>query len=225
MIRNRGRGRSGDDDDDFGVDKPVLITRDQSISNTYTVFFDDLLMEAANYSNLLTFLASATEQDIFVFRFIGCPGGDLNVALPIYNAIRNTPAQTISVLESYSCSAATMLFLASDNFVVQPGATMMVHGASYGNRGHMSYMRSSVNFSEKYIRGIFERVYKGFLTQQEIDHLLTTDYDMNLMEDEIVERLQKMAEASEAKVVEAEAPQKPVEPKKPSRATKPRNKE
>lgn len=197
------QGRSDEDDDQVIPVSPILVTREQNISNTFTVFFDKAIENPQDYSGLLGLLASASEEDVFIFRFIGCPGGGLHVALPIYNAIQNTSAQTISVLESHSASAATMLFLASDRAVVQPNATMMVHGASYGAVGHMSYNKSHVEFSDAYLKSLFTRVYSGFLTEEEIERLVTTDYDMNLLDTEILERLKKM---SEPPVTEPEQP-------------------
>jgi ATP-dependent protease ClpP protease subunit len=205
------RNRSEEDDEQNTLTSPILVTRDQTISNTFTVFFDRGLDNAQDYSGLLGLLAAGTEEDFFIFRFIGCPGGSLHIALPIYNAIQNTEAQTISVLESHSASAATMLFLASDRAVVQPSATMMIHGASYGGVGHMSYLRSHVDFSDNYLSSLFKRVYSGFLTDEEINRLLTTDYDMNLMDTEIIERLKKMSEPVPEVV---DVPEKPKTPAK-----------
>jgi ATP-dependent protease ClpP protease subunit len=210
------RNRSEDDEDQIIPNNPILIAREQQVSNTFTVYFDKALENPGDYSQLLSLLASASEDDIFVFRFIGCPGGSLHIALPIYNAIQNTAAQTISVLESHSASAATMLFLACGRAVVQPSATMMIHGASYGAVGHMSYNKSHVEFSDAYLKSLFERIYKGFLTDEEINRLLTTDYDMNLFDTEIIERLKGLNPEANIEVLKAEEPDPVPEQPKPA---------
>lgn len=203
------RNRSEDEEDQIIPNNPILIAREQQVSNTFTVYFDKALENPGDYSQLLSLLAAASEDDIFIFRFIGCPGGSLHIALPIYNAIQNTAAQTISVLESHSASAATMLFLACGRAVVQPSATMMIHGASYGAVGHMSYNKSHVEFSDAYLKALFERIYKGFLTDDEINRLLTTDYDMNLLDTEIIERLKGLSSETPKDVEPDPVPEQP----------------
>jgi ATP-dependent protease ClpP protease subunit len=108
-----------------------------------------------------------------------------------------------------------MLLLACQRVVVQPGSSMMIHGASYGSFGHMSHVKSTVEFSETYLRSIFNRVYKGFLTEEEVEKLLTTDYDLNFTDQQIIERLTKMTEPAEDVVQETKpAPKGRAKPKK-----------
>lgn len=182
--------KAEDDFDGQTPSNPIMVIREQSVLNRDTVFFDRELKNPSDYTNLIMQLNSANEGDSFIFRFMACPGGRIDVTLPIYNAIMDTNAQTLGVLESHSASGATMLLMACDSVLVQPHASMMVHGASYGSVGHMSSIRNMVNFSESFISKLFMEVYEGFLTDEEIKHLLSTDHDMNLEADEIVERLE-----------------------------------
>jgi len=211
--------RVSDDTEDERMSDPIMISKEQNVSNTYTVYFDSAIINARDYTGLLSLLQTSSEDDIFLFRFIGCPGGRLDVALPIYNAIKNTPAETVGILESYSASAATMLFLANKQFVVMPNSSMMVHGASYGAGGHMSSVKSWTEFNDKYISKLFRDVYSGFLSEEEINKLLNENFDLDLMEEEIVSRLKAMANPEQ----KAKATRKPRTKQKGSQDDQPSN--
>lgn len=183
--------RSEDEDDIPQRSGPVSIVQQTRSFNTYNIRIDGYLENSSDFRGFLNLLEFATEDDTIIIR-LSSGGGELEIAQTIRNALKACQAKTVIVLDSWAASAATMFFNVVDQVVVQPCSYIMVHGASYGKSGHMSDIKSYVEFSEKRIRSVFKEAYEGFLTDEEMERILSNDIDVYMEEDEIVERLEKM---------------------------------
>lgn len=220
MNRNPKRSPRGDDEveDDQLVAMPfkgpVSITVDRKVFSTYTVRLDDYLEDPADFRGLLNVLDSAGPDDNVIIR-LSTGGGSMEIALTIRNALRNSQANTVLVLDSWAASAGTMWFNVVDQVAIQPGSFIMVHGASYGIQGHMAKIKGYVDFSEARLGKLFHEIYEGFMTPEEVDDLLKNNTDVYMEADEIATRIQAMNKHFENKAKAAQAPAKPAR-KKPN---------
>ena len=136
--------------------------------------------------------------------FINSGGGRLDTAVQYLTNMRNTAATTTSHLEGVCHSAATLLFLGADNWVVNPNALMLIHNYSGGAFGKGDELMSNVTANDKWVKGVMSSAYEGFLTEEEIS-LVYKNQDLWLESDEIEERLQGVVALREEKAAEHEA--------------------
>lgn len=142
-------------------------------------------------------IRSAGPEDLLLLYFSDCPGGVMGTGQSIINALMETPARTVAVLEGHNCSLATMIPLICREVVVTPYTSMMLHSVSGGGGGTMvNHERQAIFFSKMYSE-FLDDVYDGFLFEEEIQDL-KHGLEIYLDSDEIQERLQRRAELMEA---------------------------
>lgn len=123
---------------------------------------------------------------------INSPGGNLDSTLQIIDAMSQSEAYKVGYLESEACSAATMLFLVCDNWIISRFASMMIHNASYGSVGKSHEVSSQVEFTKSHTEDIVRTLYKDFLTEDEIEDVLK-GLDIWFDSETIYERLGELA--------------------------------
>lgn len=214
IRRDKGKPHGNDDEVMVPQQSAVVISVDQKTTYNYTARIDGYLEEPADFRGLLAVLDNMGEEDTMVLR-LSTGGGDLEIALTIRNALKACRGTTVLVLDTWAASAGTMWFNVVDQVAVQPHAYIMVHGASYGLKGHMSHIAGNVVFSEHRVRALFHDIYEGFMTKDEIEHILNTNQDVYMDEEEICKRLKMMNDHFETKNRPAAVPKpKAARPKK-----------
>lgn len=165
----------------------------ESKGTAFHLYLFGEIKEPNNYIAWFEMFRSATENDD-VYIHINSEGGDVQTALQIRNYMIQSPATVITCIEGYCMSAATIVFLAGDGYIVHNHSVMMVHNYSGAVIGKGGEMFDEVTFSKNWFSGILEEVYEDFLTTQEIDSLINNK-DIWFGFDEIEARLNKMADA------------------------------
>jgi len=90
------------------------------------------------------------------------------------------------------CSAATIIFLACDEFVVSDDCEFMIHTAGVGYSGKQNNFHEYALFVNKGNERLMKKYYNGFLSESEIEQALKgTDFWFDA--DEVVERLSARA--------------------------------
>jgi ATP-dependent protease ClpP protease subunit len=140
------------------------------------------------YNDLFQVLINADKDDS-VRIWVDSGGGRIDTTLRILAALRDTDAEVTIIGCGLAASAASMLFLRSDNVVVTPEMTMMIHSASYGTGGKQAEIADTVHFNTKQLNKLLDETYDGFLTPLEIEHLkIGKEYHFDA--DEIIQRLE-----------------------------------
>ena len=165
-------------------------------SYTHNRFFlDKEIVDPSEYRDLIQTLITATENDL-VEILISSPGGSIEGMVAIISAMQECSC-TVRVVIVGSChSAASLIALSADEVAVMPYAQMLLHSASYGTGGKSAEVFAQVKHVEKYVSGIMRNVYKGFLTEKEIEGILSGT-DLWLCANEIEERLEKRKQVIE----------------------------
>ena len=142
----------------------------QTAERTYQhhdVFLDSPIEEPAGYRELLSVLFNATEDDT-VNIFINSEGGQLDTALAIVEALKNTEAQVTAVLIGACHSAASIISMYCDQVAVLDSAYSMVHTASFGSAGSTGNVKAHTEFTVRQVEKLLNETYDGFLTKDEL---------------------------------------------------------
>lgn len=148
-------------------------------------------------------LKEAKEGDI-INLYINSSGGNLDTALQFATNIRNCLGLVTAHIEGLCHSAATILFLSANSWVVQPEALMLLHNYSGGAFGKGVDLPLQVNTEHTWICNLMNSYYEGFLLEEEITKLTDTNKDFWLNAEQIATRLQNLTELRSAILVKEE---------------------
>ena len=191
--------------------------------NKFEFNLDEDIKEPSYYRSLIEVLNNATEQDLVVLN-INSGGGQLDSAISIIDALRNTRANTLAWISGSAYSAAGIVALSCQNLEVGEFATLMCHNSQYGLGGYTTDIKDRAVFEHKMISKIMHSVYKHFLSVDEVEAVLSNK-TIWMDADEIVERFTKMQEKLQDEFeAELEALQKEQEDALEGAYTKPKKK-
>ena len=142
----------------------------------------------AEIVNPIDLLRNANSKEI-VRLHINTPGGRLDSATMIIDAIAASDAYVIGVLSGNVSSAGTMIALACDELECSSYLEFMIHYFSGGTGGKGNEIKAHSNFIDKHMPMIFKKMYAGFLTNKEIEDMIEGK-DIWLNGDEVLERFE-----------------------------------
>lgn len=158
-----------------------------SDKNHTTAYLTNTIEEPSEYNELCFRLKSASPAEIFTL-VINTPGGILDSALMLVDAIKTSKAKIIAQISGTVASAGTIITLACDEVEVAPHTAFMIHNYSGGLVGKGHELKAHQEFVDANLNNSFTDLYKGFLTPSEIKKVIDgKDYWMN--RDEVLERL------------------------------------
>lgn len=178
--------------------------RQQNSNNTYTFFIDGEIGPPENYRDLIQTLRKASENDLIEIM-LNTPGGRLDSAQSIINAIHMSSASVVGIVNVEACSAGSMIALQCPNLVILPDSILMLHPASYGTYGNSHDNKVFADFINKRIRILVNNYYKDFLSEKEIEELLTGK-TFWMQEPEIIERLDRRQKVLQEQINESQEP-------------------
>jgi ATP-dependent protease ClpP protease subunit len=177
-----------------------------------------------DYIEWFHIINNARESDIIKIN-INSPGGNLFTAVQLLQAFQMSNAHLVMNVAGACMSAATLIFLAGDEYLVNEHSAFLFHNYSGGVIGKGGEMYQSVIHQRKWSEHILRKAYKNFLTEEEIDSLID-DKDIWMDCNVVVERLnaRNALLEVEAAAVEAAAAAAAAEPAKTKkRAQKAKN--
>lgn len=231
---NRPRLHDSDDEDEGrGGFSPLIEMKRKpyrQYEQIYTAqhihfYISEQIGEPADYTDMIHRIMTAGESDT-VFIHLNTPGGQLETGIQIINAMQNTMAKVITVLESTAYSMGSLIFLAGDEMIVNDNCMMMFHNFNGGFVGKGNELTSELEATVMWYQTLARNLYVPFLTDDELSRISRGE-DMWMQSVEIRERLKNMmdvilkeraAEERAARVSEAK-PTKKVAPAK-KRVTK-----
>ena len=158
-----------------------------SDKNHTTAYLTNTIEEPSEYNELCFKLKSASPAEIFTL-VINTPGGILDSALMLVDAIKTSKAKVIAQISGTVASAGTIITLACDDVEVALHTAFMIHNYSGGLVGKGHELKAHQEFVDANLNNSFTDLYKGFLTPSEIKKVIDgKDYWMN--RDEVLERL------------------------------------
>lgn len=161
------------------------------------VYLDEPIVDLPYYRNLIQYLREMTEHDTLRL-WIDTPGGDLNSALAIIDAINNTQGEVLAIVTGEAASAGSLIALLSPNLILGDRARFFLHAASYGiGFSKQNDIESYVDNNKTFLREIMKEAYTGFLTPEEME-LLFVGKDYYFRGEELRDRIQRRVEFLES---------------------------
>lgn len=164
------------------------------------IFIDEPIGEPSDYREEIEALDSALPHDN-VRILLTTPGGRLDTALLLCNAIEQCEAEVTGCMVDEVASAGTAIALACDNWELGDMTYFMIHSASHGAVGKDHEVKSQMKFMEKHLDKFLKKVYTGFLTPKEIS-AVADGKDMWIDGDDLRSRLKNYAEYRQKKIEE-----------------------
>ena len=166
-------------------DKPVPIIDE---GGTITAFLTDEIQEAFVYNELCHILYTADDQTSITLH-INTPGGYLDAAFMLVDAIKSSKATITANLTGTVASAGTIIALSCDKLVVADHTSFMIHNYSSGMQGKGGELKAKQKHTEASLATAFSEFYGGFLTPSEIEDVID-DKDMWMGKEEVLRRWQ-----------------------------------
>lgn len=143
------------------------------------------LDDSINYAELCHILNTTTDS---VHIHINSRGGSLQATVQILKAIESCKGSVYGYLEGLCHSAATLIFLSCDYFIVADNCSFMIHNYSGGAFGKGGEIYSQALHTNKWVYDLMRDVYTPFLTDEEI-HSVKLNQDIWLFSPDVIERL------------------------------------
>ena len=159
----------------------------QNVHHFY--IYGDIEDDIERYSDLLNILKTGSELDT-IFIYINSGGGCMRMAIQIVNAMFASDCKIITSLDGEAFSAATLIFLAGQEYIVNDNCSFMLHTYSGGMQGKGSEMITQIEYYEGYARKVFGKFYEKILTEEELEDVIGGK-DKWLDSDELIERLER----------------------------------
>ena len=169
-------------------DKPTPVIKVNE--KLYRVYLLEEIGAPLDYAEIVELLEDLDESCTVEFH-INTPGGVLDTAVMLMDAINRTEARTVGRLSGTVASAGTMIALTLDELVIAPYTSFMIHAWSVtGQAGKANEIEAQNKFMQKETKELFNSVYERLLTPREIGKVLKGT-DIWLNDKEVQERLRK----------------------------------
>lgn len=99
-------------------------------------------------SDVSSYTLARTVQDLDVDEItvhINSYGGEVAEGLAIHNSLKNHPAKIRTVCDGFACSAASVVFMAGDERVMNPASLLMIHNAWTSASGNAKELRKAAD--------------------------------------------------------------------------------
>jgi len=162
---------------------------ERTMSRTYDLYLHDEIEGPDDYIEWNQLFRSATAEDV-IYVHINSYGGQINTAIQMIRAMRETSATIVTSIEGACMSAATMIFLQGDVCEISDHSQFMVHTYSGAAWGKGNEMASQVLHDGDWISDLMHDIYTHFFTEAEIDAVIAGK-DVWLTPDDVFTRLKK----------------------------------
>lgn len=148
--------------------------------------------DSEDFIDFIRAIREAKSTDLIRIH-IDCCGGNVDTALILCDNLKYSKATVEISVEGLCASAATLIMLAGDQWEILEHAHIMIHAWSGMLYGKWHEQQAKFHFDEDYFESVWRQIYKGFLTDQEIEDVLNGK-DIWLTATETLERLGKFKE-------------------------------
>lgn len=151
--------------------------------------------EIEKYCDLLNIIKTANELDTIVI-YINSEGGSMRMAIQIINSILASNAKIVTSLDGDAFSAASMIFLAGHEYIVNDNCSFMIHTYTGGMQGKGHELFSQFEYINEHVKKVFAKFYQKILTDEELVKV-NHGQDIWMDSEELIRRLDKNCEEKE----------------------------
>lgn len=158
------------------------------VTNRYhtDVYITDSIEEPFIYNELCHKLRSAEKGDTVTLH-LNTPGGMIDSAFMLIDAIKQSKAKVTASLTGTVASAGTIIALSCNNLEVADHTAFMIHNYSGGLSGKGHEMKARQEFIDSSLNDAFTSFYSGFLTDKEMKDVIDGK-DMWMSKSEVLTR-------------------------------------
>lgn len=158
----------------------------------FHIKISDTLNNLSDIEEVVLALYEATEQDKVVMH-LNCDGGSCYVGDALTHAMRNCVAPIHCIATGRVASYATFVIMEADTFEMSPFTDVLCHSPSYGSYGKAQDVMEHVEFVNSQITQLVQHYYSDFLTEEEIDDMVTNKREIYMTATEFTERVNARA--------------------------------
>jgi ATP-dependent protease ClpP protease subunit len=147
-----------------------LVYNFPSVVNRFVINLDHIIEGPDKYRDVFDILFKAERDDIIIFN-INTNGGDANTTVQFHNMIQQCAGYSKAVVYN-ACSAGSIIAFSCDEIIIQDFSTIMVHSSHLGTEGKTGDVKNCADHFDKETREFFGLIYKGFLSEKEIDNAI-----------------------------------------------------
>lgn len=190
------------------LQKPAFIQYERQFSAREIHFYlCTAIGEPIDYVDMMHTITTAEASDI-IYIHLNTPGGQLDTGVQMINAMKNSQAKIVTVLDGVAQSLGTLIFLSGDEMIVNDDCMMMFHNYNAGFAGKGNELSAQIDATTKWFAQIGKHVYIPFLSEAEFDRIIRGE-DLWMQSHEIRKRIDNAN-----KIVEAEKEAKNAKRKK-----------
>ena len=152
----------------WDLDVPVLVDKKNNVIEAYIT---NAIEEPCIY-NELCYLIKSADKDTTINLNINTPGGIIDSAFMIANAIEESKATVVGLLTGTVASAGTLIAMACSSLKVSPHVSFMIHNYSGGMAGKGHEMKARQKFTDDHLNDAFTSFYSGFLSKDEMEKVI-----------------------------------------------------
>ena len=167
--------------------KPYKVFEAEYSLKQISFYLSEAIGDPLDYAEMIHTIRTAGENDSIKLH-LNTPGGNVSTGIQIINAIRESAATVITVLDGEAYSMGAILFLSGDIQQVGDNGQLMFHMYSSGLIGKGNEQLAAVLSAGKSYGKLLENVCSPFLTDDEIEDVLN-GRDLWIDSDEVIERL------------------------------------
>jgi ATP-dependent protease ClpP protease subunit len=158
------------------------------VGTQYDYYLSGAIEAPEQYTDMLHQIRNTSSNDTITLH-LNSPGGSLATALQFYRCLGESQATIVASIEGECMSAATIIMMQADAYLISPHSMFMFHNYSGGVFGKGGEMMDQLEFERLWSTNLLHEVYKDFLTEDEVNTILD-NRDIWLTSDEVSERLQ-----------------------------------
>lgn len=103
-------------------------------------------------------------------------GGDVSEGLAIYNTLKNSKSEIVTMCDGFACSAASVIFMAGDERIVNEASMLMIHNPWTLARGNADDFRKQAEDLDKIAQAsVNAYMSKVNISEEELKQLLNDE--------------------------------------------------
>jgi ATP-dependent Clp protease protease subunit len=104
---------------------------------------------------------------------ISSPGGVATEGLAIYNTLKNHPSKVVTICDGIAASAASVIFMAGDERIMNPASLLMVHNPYTYVSGNSAQLREEADTLDKFSKAMISAyVDASGMSEEQVKELL-----------------------------------------------------
>lgn len=147
------------------------ISSSHSGGMTHVIQIHEDITGPSNWSDEFALINGASESDTVVLDLC-TPGGDLYTAMLFVRSLNSCAAHTVAIIGPEVASAGSIMALSCREWILDDTSSLMIHTSSYGIMAKDTDIFEHANFSRQQLKRLYENVYSGFLSTDELSDVI-----------------------------------------------------